>query len=158
MGRILLFFLCAAASHKKHKPKHPAADAAPASKLETWQKTHPDAALSLGEWVQANPSAARLLFAWDERSAKSAKNAQALLAWTLKQESGEATDFMTLHADWSDFAPIVQSEQLGVDRLMRWCRDHPKAAEELENAPAPLAWLGKNLYREQLQAAPASGP
>lgn len=158
MGRLVLFLLLAAAGHKKHKVKHVPPAAAAAVDLTGWEKTHPEAVQSLGEWVQANPTAAKAVLEWDERSRKTVKNSAALLAWTLQVEHGESAEFMAAHADWKDFAPIVQSESLGIDRLIRWCRDHPKAAAELESSDAPLAWLGKNAYQEQLKALPASLP
>ena len=161
MARLILFLFMAASAHKKHKPKakHPApVTAAPVVDLTVWIKTHPDAAQSLGEWVEANPTAAKALFAYDERNAKSPHDTPALLTWTLTVEHGEAAEFVAQHADWKEFATIAQSESLGIDRFIRWCRGHPKAAEELESSPAPLAWLGKNQYQEQLKVTPASLP
>lgn len=160
MVRFVLYFFLATASHKKHKTKHapPPVAAAPVVDLTGWQKTHPEAAQSLGEWVQANPTAAKALFAYDDRNKKTPHDSPAFLAWTLKSDHGEAAEFVTSHPEWKELGQLVQTESLGIDRFIRWCRAHPKAAEELEATPAPLAWLGKNAYQDQLKAAPASLP
>jgi len=160
MVRLVLFAFVVAASHKKHKTtKHAAAaPEAVVVDLTGWIKTHPEAAQSLGEWVQANPTAARALFTYDDRNAKTPHDTPALLAWTLKVEHGEAAEFVAQHPDWKEFATLVEVEALGIDRFIRWCRDHPKAAGELEATPAPLAWLGKNAYQEQLKTVPPATP
>ncbi len=151
MGRLILLSFLAVAAHKK--TKKPAAAEPPGVDLTGWADTHPEAAQSLSQWVQDNAGSAKVFFAWDESQRKTPK-AKAFIVWALTQRGETVNQFSAAHPDWKDFARLVDSESVGLDRLVRWCAEHPTAAEELEPATAPFAWLGKHLYSAQLKAAP----
>ena len=143
MLRVVFLVVMALAAHNKAKAgKKSKLPTAPVADLSAWQQTHPDAASALSDWARDNPVAAKDFFAWDKRTGNGSK---VFIDWAINQRQQSVSEFLPLHPDWKAFAELVNRDGLAYDRLMRWCREHPKAADELVPARAPFFWLSEHV-------------